>query len=393
MEKNKILIVDDESEIRRIIATFFSQRGYEVVSVDSGVLGLNLLTKDKFDCLISDIRMPFMDGIEFTRRARQLNPDLAIILLTGYGSLASAEEAIITGVQGYLEKPVELEKLKAAVDDSVQKFASRKSDANRYKQLEQQLEIDRQKLDAMRLDLTTLISHELRTPVAVIAESFSLLKDIIASPSEGKQGKFSEEDKERLFEFLEHGHRRLVALIEDISYFMNLKNRLTPLQTSEIELNGFLDASFSAFEHLISGSNASLKKELSKDKYLVSIDKEKFLDLLARIINNCMRHNPQAVDITLKSSFEMKSGSGKKEDGFAKIEIIDNGRGIEKELIDMLFHPFTVANMNQHTNGIGLGFAISREIVELHSGRISVANRGQKGVIVTIEVPALCLPS
>ena len=376
--KRKILIVDDEAEIRRVLESFFEKKGFETVSVESGLLGLNILAKEDFDCLISDIRMPLMDGVEFARKARELNRDLAIILLTGYGSLATAQEAIKSGIQGYLTKPMDLDKVEETVEHALSQTAVRKFDSEHYHQLEAELRQDRQKLDSMKENLTTLISHELRTPVAVISESFSLLKDALIMPTGEKFKTFSDEDKKRLFEFLEKGRRRLITVIEDISYYMSLKNRAVSLKLREVVLNEFLEDNLTGFSRLISGTKSTLKNEFSRDKIRAEIDKERFLDCLARLVHNASHHNPQGAEIVLKLSGSQDS---------AIIEVRDNGTGFKKELLDNIFDPFSAGFARGHTRGIGLGIAICKEVLELHKGNIYLENQEGMGAVATVKIP------
>lgn len=379
--------MDDEGEIRRVLSEFFTKKGFETVAVESGSMGLNLLANEDFDCLISDIRMPYMDGVELTRKARDLNPGLVIILLTGFGSLETAQEAIKTGIQGYLTKPIDLEKLYATVAENLERAAAGKKEASRYRKLEEEIKKDKERLDSMKADLTSLINHELRTPVAVISESLSLLKDAVTPFSEEKVKTFSDIDKQHLFDFLERGHRRLVTVIEDIGYYMNLKNKVTRLNTSEVVLNDFLETSFAGFQRLIAGSNQTIKKEFTDEKLNVEIDKEKFLDMLARIINNAARHNPDGVDIAIRLSAARAAAKDGRETDFAKIEISDNGRGLAEEGLEDIFKPFSVGDLSTHAKGIGVGLAISKEVIDLHRGVISINNQKGAGAVVTIEIP------
>jgi signal transduction histidine kinase len=308
-------------------------------------------------------------------------------MLTGFGSLETAQESIRTGVQGYLTKPVDCDRLYSVVEESIRCKAKERVDSARCHKLEEELKLDKQKLDSMKDELTTLITHELRTPVAVISESFSLLKDATAGvPSDGIEA-FSEKEKKRLFEFLERGHRRLVTVIEDISYFIDLKNRVASVRKSEVILNDFLEGCFAAFERLLSDTRATLKKRFYAPRLSVLIDKEKFLDCLARIIYNAAHNNPDGVEIALKLSCVDKTEEGGKALSYARVEICDDGKGIEEEKLKHLFDPFTVGNIHQHDKGIGLGLAICKEVIGLHDGNIRVENKQGGGLAVAIEIP------
>jgi len=109
--KKKILIIDDNAEIAELTKKYLERRGYDVKAAGSAVLGLNLLSNDSFDVLISDINMPEINGEEFVKKAKILYPNLVILLITGYVSFDKTQKAQEVGAHECLTKPVELEKL------------------------------------------------------------------------------------------------------------------------------------------------------------------------------------------------------------------------------------------------------------------------------------------
>ncbi|NLH48610.1 MAG: sigma-54-dependent Fis family transcriptional regulator [Myxococcales bacterium] len=113
--KNDILVVDDDSQIRSALLRLFRKSGHEIVAAESGEAAVKLLEKQPFDLLISDLRMPGMDGIALLRKAKQWDPEIDVIILTGSNSVADAVRAIKYGAYDYLEKPVQGERLLAIV--------------------------------------------------------------------------------------------------------------------------------------------------------------------------------------------------------------------------------------------------------------------------------------
>ena len=114
MEKIKIFLVEDEIVIRNGIKNSieWEKEGYEFVGEASdGELAYPMILKEKPDILITDIRMPFMDGLELSRLAKQELPDIRILILSGYDEFDYAKEAIRIGVTEYLLKPVSASKL------------------------------------------------------------------------------------------------------------------------------------------------------------------------------------------------------------------------------------------------------------------------------------------
>jgi signal transduction histidine kinase/CheY-like chemotaxis protein len=103
------------------LKALLSMEGYEVTGEQSPAKALELMDDSKFDLIISDIRMPEIDGIEILRRAREKDPFMGVILITGYASLESARDAVDRGAYGYLTKPLEIDELKLAVERSLEK--------------------------------------------------------------------------------------------------------------------------------------------------------------------------------------------------------------------------------------------------------------------------------
>jgi len=364
MERKKILIVDDKAEIRKLLSTFFKKKGHEVAALESGVLGLNLIAKEEFDILISDIRMPYMDGVEFARRAKRLDPNLVILLLTGYASLETAQQAIKIGINDYMTKPVDLEKLQESIEEGLQRSAKQRKNADYYRSLEEEVNKGKEDLESMKRELILLISHELKTSVTIISEGFSLLKDTISVPEDKEVNGLSDDKKEKIFAVIERGRRRLIEVIDNLNYYMTLSKGEVILKRSKVELGSFLETNSGGLQQLISERKSSLKQALAQEEQAVNIDKEKFLDLLSRIVHNAAYHNPQGTEITLKTSII------KKEDKeFVEIEICDNGKGIDKEILDKIFIPFSIGDMVHHSKGIGLGLSICKKVVELHEER------------------------
>ncbi|MBN1812832.1 MAG: response regulator transcription factor [Anaerolineae bacterium] len=116
----RILFVDDDVQVRIALARLLELLGYHVDEASSGEQALQLMESTPYDVAILDILMPGMDGIEVMHRARQTYPDLAVVFLTGHGSVESAAEAVRSHAADYLLKPVSNRELAAAVARALQ---------------------------------------------------------------------------------------------------------------------------------------------------------------------------------------------------------------------------------------------------------------------------------
>jgi len=115
-----LLIADDEQGYRDVLKVIFEDQGHSVHTVTDGRSALELLKAAPFDAVISDVRMPDMDGIEFLRAAREFYPEIGIILMTAFGTIDTAREAFKLGADDFLAKPFNNEELKVIVERTLE---------------------------------------------------------------------------------------------------------------------------------------------------------------------------------------------------------------------------------------------------------------------------------
>lgn len=118
-----ILIVDDEQSYRQLLSLVFSEEGNTIRTAMNGRQALELLEAEPADVIISDVRMPDMDGIEMLRAVRSSVPDLGVILMTAFASVETAREAFKLGADDFIQKPFDVEELKLIVRKTLEKQA------------------------------------------------------------------------------------------------------------------------------------------------------------------------------------------------------------------------------------------------------------------------------
>ncbi len=118
-----ILIVDDEQSYRKLLTLVFETDGHSVRTAMNGRQALELITASPADVIISDVRMPDMDGIELLRAVRETSPDVGLVLMTAFASVDTAREAFKLGADDFVEKPFDVEELKLIVRKTLEKQA------------------------------------------------------------------------------------------------------------------------------------------------------------------------------------------------------------------------------------------------------------------------------
>lgn len=115
----KILIIDDEKSIRNTLKEILTYEGYEVTEAQDGMEGLKFVEKDKFDIILSDIKMPKMDGIEVLEKLQEITPETPVVMISGHGNIDTAVEAIRKGAFDYISKPLDLNRMLVTIRNAM----------------------------------------------------------------------------------------------------------------------------------------------------------------------------------------------------------------------------------------------------------------------------------
>lgn len=118
MEKKefRVLIAEDDSLVREAVRQLLSREGYCVGTAADGLEAMQILTMEEVDLVVTDVRMPGAGGMDVLRHARRVAPDTAVIIMTAYGTLETALEAMRQGAFDYLTKPFQIEQMTFAVE-------------------------------------------------------------------------------------------------------------------------------------------------------------------------------------------------------------------------------------------------------------------------------------
>src|SRR5580765_5099761 len=120
---SKLLIVDDEPGYRDVLKAIFQADGYSVTTAIDGRAAFAHLKSKKFDLIISDVRMPDIDGIELLKGAREIDPEIGVVLMTAFGTVDTAREAFKLGADDFIQKPFNNDELKTIVKRTLAKQA------------------------------------------------------------------------------------------------------------------------------------------------------------------------------------------------------------------------------------------------------------------------------
>jgi len=377
LEKERILVVDDEEPILDMVSKFVNHIGYEVMTARNGKEALEILGNEPITILITDIKMPEMDGFELMKKVGAEFQKVHIIGMTGYGSSYTFTDVIAGGATDYIVKPFTFDEMRAKLDQVIRERKLIGDLTQKSIELEKANK-ELKRLDNLKSIFISSVSHELRTPLTVIKEFISLLL-------EGRGGALTEDQKE----YLGIAHKnilRLTNLIDTILDFSRiesgkgLKLKFEPIHLLEV----VEDASITLSQQL-EEKRIVLENRIEPETPLILVDQNRLVEVLINLISNGIKFTPPGGKITLDTR-----GLTEKRD-YLKVVVSDTGVGITPEDLPKVFDRFYQGQRTQTgiTMGTGLGLAITKEIIEGHQGSIHAESKLRSGASFIFTLPIL----
>lgn len=229
-------------------------------------------------------------------------------------------------------------------------------------------EQERSRLEQSREEWMAGISHDLRTPLSTIQGYGHML--------ESNQYDFSAQELQQIGKVIREKGDYMMQLVNDFSLVFQLKNSAIMLEKRMVEINQFVRKTVMKFEKDLTLSKVSFLFVGTNREVYVQLDPKWFMRVLDNIIYNAIKHNPPNTKIVVRLLQEEEK---------VKIQIQDDGQGMDEEFIRNLFDRYYRGiNTNEKVEGTGLGMSIAKAIVGLHDGEIQVTSTLGKGTTVTI---------
>ncbi len=378
--ENRVLVVDDEKEIRVFLNKALSRfGGFHVELAESGEEALRKLEKEPFDLVLTDLKMPKMDGLQLIAGIAKSKPETLTIMMTGHGSIDSALEAMKLGASDYITKPLNLDetilRLRKVLEEK-QRFVKLKDFADQLERANQEL----RKIDAMKSEFVSVASHELRTPLAAIKNAVQLMLS-------GRTGEINE-NQEKFLSMAERNINRLTNILNDLLNLSRIESGRIELKFENIELKEIVELTASSLRPHADGKSIQIEVEIPESLPAIYGDHGKIEQILTNLIGNSIKFTPDGGKVLISAeplSHDKKGGYGH----MVAISVKDTGIGIPVGHLDAIFEKFhqVEGSLQRSVSGTGLGLAITKGLVEAHQGKIWVESEVGKGSTFIFSLP------
>ncbi len=396
--KATILLVDDEPLILKMLDCFLVSQGYQVLTARGGKFALEIVEQQNqhIDLLITDIRMPDMNGIRLLEAIRQLLPHLPVILMTGYTDFDLVVDGLKQHAFDLLAKPIEFEHLNWAISRALAFVMTQRLEeqyrirleeqvAKQTKLLCNQLEDLQQaqrketEVDSLKREFLSLINHEFRTPLNGIMGAIQLMEstDSESDTSPTAYLPILKKSADRMSDLI----NKLLTLAEARSLNSKLEDQTgTISSTIEILAERFRKKAENSGIHFKAYSDANSNQHLKGSWDAVQI-------IASCLLDNALKFTERGDTVTCSISFERDEQFTNT--GNIILLIIDTGKGIPLEKQELIMQPFTQLEhfLTRSKEGAGIGLAIVRSICDKQGGNLMLESSPEIGSSFTCTLP------
>ncbi len=352
----KVLVIDDNAEFVDFIRKVLESKDFRVSIALDGKTAVEKAWSDIPELVLLDLKLPDIPGEDVLVRIKEIDKDIAVIVITGYGGEQVAVDMMRKGAIDFLSKPIEYEVLLSSMKNALEirdaQIADRPIGA--YPSLER---------------FFPFLAHEIRNPLHAISGALAIiqrrsdLKDEILAQSV----KIINEEVQHLNEFVQE--------------CLNFVRPPDTIRFIGVEINEVISVVLNLISHMFESERKRIKVMTDIDPKLPKVyaNYEELKQVFLNVVRNAFEAMPEGGQLTVKACLQPDSQKN------IEITFSDNGMGIKKENLSKLFNPFFTTKVR----GTGLGLAVCRRIiVERHHGKIHVESEENRGTTVKVELPA-----
>jgi len=372
---DKILLIDDEKATLSMLGLLLRAYGYSVLTAENAAAGLDIFEKEKPLIVLTDIKMPGMNGIQLLRKINELNQDAEVIMITGHGDIELAIQSMKFDATDFITKPINSDVLEIALKRVNEKIKLKAEVRNYTENLEKLVEEKTAKLvEAERL--------------AAVGQTVAGLAHAIKNVTSGLTGgvyviETGVELDDKVYrsqgwEMIKRNIGRIERMVLDLLSYAKERQPAYQLCDPNLPAQEVFDLMRSKAEEY----GVLFKCDLAADLPEVWFDPEGIHRCLLNLVTNAVEACSDA-DRSKKSG-EILLRSLKPEGWAIEYQVTDNGSGMDQETQNKVFRLFF---STKGSKGTGLGLMMAKKIIDEHKGVIEVISEKEQGTQFTVRLP------
>jgi signal transduction histidine kinase len=373
----QILVIDDEMGPRESLRMLLKPE-YNVQTADCVEAGIKLLKEKHPDTIVMDIRMPGMTGIDGLRKIREIDPHLSVIMLTGFGALETAQEALRLGANDYISKPFDACEMREVIGRNVERTRLQRASDNassEIKELNNRLlkELAQKERLASLGQASAEFVHDLGNPLTIVWGYVQLLAKKLEKAENGGEAENAASIRE--LNIIEQN----VRMCRDLLNMWQSYGSVEGAPHKPISVSAILREVIKSVDGMAAQSGVDLKATVSDDDCTLIGDAVQINRAVQNVILNAVQASAEK-----KGSVTVDC---KQKEFYVDIRVADTGSGIDPSQMSKIFDPYFTTK--QGKSGTGLGLYITKKVVEDHNGSIKVDSTPGVGTTFTLRLPLL----
>jgi signal transduction histidine kinase len=365
MQPRRVLVVDDEYGPRESIA-YTLATSFSVETADRAAEALKKIKDQHYHVVVLDIRMPEMDGIKALEELRKIDPHVSVIILTGYGMLSTAQQAMVGGANQYMRKPPDVAELIDAVRNQAEAAQLRRHQAKMasdaialHGALKKEIESNQPQIWQARASVELV--HDLNNPLTVVIGYSALIVE--------EAQKLAEHDPELGKRMADYSV--IVGKAAEYCHHLSENWRMASKKTAEFMLLDIVTVAYEVKQVIFFGTSA-VQIVGTPDAWIMGSKYE-----LMRVFQNLLKNSLEAGATRIVTEFSTKGGK-------VHVAVTDNGPGMDEDRVHRVMH----GGFTSKENGTGLGLSICRHLAGAHGGEFSIESKPGAGTTVRLSFPA-----
>ena len=360
VHENTIIVIDDDDIIRLSCEQILQKSGYKVETFGNGYEGIERLKQIHPPLLVVDIKMPELDGFEVIKIVRKLDPDVVIVVITGYATIETAVDAMKMGAYDFLPKPFTPSELRLIIDRGCERW-----------RLAQEAKLLRKEKEEVERKFVTLVSHQLKAPLGAVKQYLDVLLYTCQDQLPVGTLEWISRSQTRITE--------MISLIQDWLMMAKLDRGALCDRGASSDIGKIVESIVQEHQALPS-TNVQLSTEIAPGLSPARGDAVSLNMLIGNLISNAVKYNKPGGTVAVRATAD---------DQWITLEVRDTGIGIPADLRSHLFEEFYRVKTPETQNipGTGLGLVICRRIVDELGGSIEVDSKEGEYTIFTLKLP------